>query len=67
MTPTLFSNQVISVRFPDFVLVNKETKQTFLINVACVMKNILTKEKKMVEKYVLLLWIYCKDACVLDR
>ena len=47
----LFTDRLISARLPDLVLVSKETNNTFLIDVACVMdRNVLTKEKEKVEK-----------------
>ena len=49
----IFTDRLISARRPDLVLVSKETNNTFLIDVACVMdRNVLKKEKEKVEKYV---------------
>jgi len=42
----------ISARRPDLVLVNKDDRHTFLIDVACTMdRNVLSKENEKVEKY----------------
>jgi len=49
----IFTDTRISARRPDLVLVDKEAKHSFLIDVACVMdRNVVSKENEKVDKYL---------------
>jgi len=44
---------MISARFPDLVYIDKEKKQTYLIDITCVMdRNVIDKEKEKIDKYL---------------
>ena len=50
------TDHLIQARRPDLVYVNKLTRKTYLIDIACVMDhNVLAKEKEKVDKYLSLM------------
>ena len=52
----IFTDHLIQARRPDLVYVNKLTRKTYLIDIACVMDhNVLAKEKEKVDKYLSLM------------
>ena len=47
---------MISARRPDLDYVDKQSRKTYLIDIACVMDpNVMTKEKEKVDKYLSLM------------
>ena len=52
----IFTDHLISARRPDLVYVDKQSRKAYLIDIACVMdRNVMTKEKEKVDKYLSLM------------
>jgi len=47
----IFTDKMISARHPDLIYIDKEKKQMYLIDIACVMdRNVIDKEKEKIDK-----------------